>query len=322
MFLAEELAKLANLGILDHDGSLLGLRGNHIVNRQARGGGNSNCRWEGILIVADQPARSSWEGPGWLRRFQPSSRITVWTVKGSVITRSPCSGSNSGAIGPVPPCTSCPTGPRPRTPPLQPCRPFRSCTSTTTSPTWRITLRDLWKWWKVRKPQLRALLILGLILMWMSLALWQAERRSQAAVREVRQNLEKQESTRHSHFARLLGTEEQPFQHVAPCIIMSQGNGLRPSKLPRQGCIPRHVLVPLPALGPMPVPTLVVPGSSTVLRDSSLSHVSWSFRLRFSHIVRQHRSASWSVASWNLSWTRRLWKSFSRYMLPNNLPLS
>ncbi len=44
--------------------------------------------------------------------------------------------------------------------------------------------------------------------MWMSLVLWQAERRSQAAVREVRQNLEKQESTRHSHFARLLGTEE------------------------------------------------------------------------------------------------------------------
>src|SRR5271157_168478 len=72
-----------------------------------------------------------------------------------------------------------------------------------------------------------------------------------------------------------VGPYTQPFQHVAPCIIMSQGNGLRPSKLPRQGCIPRHVLVPLPALGPMPVPTLVVPGSSTVLRDSSLSHVSW-----------------------------------------------
>src|SRR5271157_4750116 len=53
------------------------------------------------------------------------------------------------------------------------------------------------------------------------------------------------------------GSGDQPFQHVAPCIIMSQGNGLRPSKLPRQGCIPRHVLVPLPALGPMPVPTLV-----------------------------------------------------------------
>src|SRR5208282_4608240 len=70
MFFAEELAKLANLGILDHDGSLLGLRGNHIVNRQARGGGNSNCRWAGILIVADHSLFSrlaSWSGgrPHW-----------------------------------------------------------------------------------------------------------------------------------------------------------------------------------------------------------------------------------------------------------------
>ncbi len=73
---------------------------------------------------------------------------------------------------------------------------------------------------------------------------------------------------------RRLGLEEQPFQHVAACIIMSQGNGLRCSELPRQGCIPRHVLVPLPAPGPMPVPTRVVPGSCTVLRNSSLSHVS------------------------------------------------
>lgn len=69
-------------------------------------------------------------------------------------------------------------------------------------------MRDLWKWWKVREPQLQALLILGLILTWMSLALWQAERRSRAVVREVRQNFQKQEATRHSHFARLLGTVE------------------------------------------------------------------------------------------------------------------
>src|SRR5262249_47362080 len=32
----------------------LGSGGNHIVNKQARGGGNSNCRSKGILIVADQ----------------------------------------------------------------------------------------------------------------------------------------------------------------------------------------------------------------------------------------------------------------------------
>jgi hypothetical protein len=71
-----------------------------------------------------------------------------------------------------------------------------------------------------------------------------------------------------------VGPKDQPFQHVAACIIMSQGKGLRFSELPRQGCISRHLLVPLPALVPMPVPTLVVPGSSTVLRNSSLSHVS------------------------------------------------
>ena len=66
----------------------------------------------------------------------------------------------------------------------------------------------------------------------------------------------------------------QPFQHAAHCIIMSQGNGLRHSKLPRQGCIFRQVLVRLPALAPMPAPTLVVPGSSTVSRNSSLSQLS------------------------------------------------
>ena len=53
---------------------------------------------------------------------------------------------------------------------------------------------------------------------------------------------------------------DQPFQHAAACIIMSEGNGLRLSKSPRQGCIHRHVLAPLPAPAPMPVPTLVVPG--------------------------------------------------------------
>src|SRR6478672_394350 len=33
----------------------LGSGGNHIVDRRARGGGNSSYRWEGILIVADHP---------------------------------------------------------------------------------------------------------------------------------------------------------------------------------------------------------------------------------------------------------------------------
>src|SRR5208282_6644023 len=68
MFFAEELAKLANLGILDHDGSLLGRRGNHIVNRQARGGGNSNCRWAGILIGRSGFAAGWGERAGWVVR--------------------------------------------------------------------------------------------------------------------------------------------------------------------------------------------------------------------------------------------------------------
>ncbi len=50
---AEELAKPANLGDFDHGGSLLGQRGNRIVNKRARGGGKSSCRWQGNLVVAD-----------------------------------------------------------------------------------------------------------------------------------------------------------------------------------------------------------------------------------------------------------------------------
>ena len=50
---AEELAKPANLGDFDHGGSLLGQRGNRIVNKRARGGGKSSCRWQGNLVVVD-----------------------------------------------------------------------------------------------------------------------------------------------------------------------------------------------------------------------------------------------------------------------------
>jgi hypothetical protein len=69
-------------------------------------------------------------------------------------------------------------------------------------------------------------------------------------------------------------SKDHPFQHIAAFIIMSQGKGLRSTEPPRQGCIPRHRLVPPPVPVPMPVPTPVVPGSSTVLRNSSLSPAS------------------------------------------------
>ena len=46
MSFAKQLAKLTNLGILDHDGSLLGLRRGPTVVKRAGG------EEEGILIVA------------------------------------------------------------------------------------------------------------------------------------------------------------------------------------------------------------------------------------------------------------------------------
>ena len=67
---------------------------------------------------------------------------------------------------------------------------------------------------------------------------------------------------------------------------------------------------------PMPTPTLAAPRVSTDSRHSSLSDASNGFRWRFSRIVRRCPSASWSVASWNRCSMRRLWKSFSRNMLP------
>jgi hypothetical protein len=37
-------------------------------------------------------------------------------------------------------------------------------------------MREFWLWWKVRTTQIKALLMLGMILMWMSLDLWQTQR--------------------------------------------------------------------------------------------------------------------------------------------------
>ena len=37
-------------------------------------------------------------------------------------------------------------------------------------------MRDVWRWWKGRGSQIKALLVLALILLWMSLSLWQSGR--------------------------------------------------------------------------------------------------------------------------------------------------
>ena len=118
---------------------------------------------------------------------------------------------------------------------------------------------------------------------------------------------------------RLVACYNQPFQHATSCIIMGAGNGLRLSTSPRQGCINHYVRARVLAPTPMPTPTLAAPRVSTDSRHSSLSDASNGFRWRFSRIVRRCPSASWSVASWNRCSMRRLWKSFSRNMLPSNI---
>ena len=71
-----------------------------------------------------------------------------------------------------------------------------------------------------------------------------------------------------------VGIQRQPFQHAIRCVIMREGNGLRLSTSPRQGCVNHYVLARVPAPTPMPAPTLAAPRVSTDSRNSSLSHAS------------------------------------------------
>jgi len=66
----------------------------------------------------------------------------------------------------------------------------------------------------------------------------------------------------------------QPFQHATSCIIMGEGNRLRLSTSPGQGCVNDYVLARVPAPTPMPTPTLAAPRVSTDSRHSSLSDAS------------------------------------------------
>ena len=69
-------------------------------------------------------------------------------------------------------------------------------------------MRDVWRWWTLRSHQRSALILLGLILAWMSVSLYQIERNYQAVVLEVRQSFQKQEEDRQSQLARLLQAVE------------------------------------------------------------------------------------------------------------------
>ncbi len=66
----------------------------------------------------------------------------------------------------------------------------------------------------------------------------------------------------------------QPFQHATSCIIMGEGNGLRLSTSPRQGCVNHYVLARMPAPTPMLTPRLAAPRVSTDSRHCSLSDAS------------------------------------------------
>lgn len=59
------------------------------MNNQARGGRNSNCRWAGILIVADQKAVGLPELPGpwptWLLKKPLEGRITGLDRRGNAV---------------------------------------------------------------------------------------------------------------------------------------------------------------------------------------------------------------------------------------------
>jgi hypothetical protein len=72
-------------------------------------------------------------------------------------------------------------------------------------------MRDLWKWWRLRPGQLSAVLILGALLAWMSVGLWQAERHYREVVRELRESFRQQERVRQMQFAQLLSTLDGPL---------------------------------------------------------------------------------------------------------------
>ena len=69
-------------------------------------------------------------------------------------------------------------------------------------------MRDVWRWWKVRKSQIRALLVLGLILLWMSLNLWQTQRQLSDGRASHEQIIRQQETTRQRQLDKLMEVME------------------------------------------------------------------------------------------------------------------
>lgn len=50
-------------------------------------------------------------------------------------------------------------------------------------------MRDVWRWWKVRKAQLKTLLVLGLVLLWLILNICQSERYFRSLIQTQQQSI-------------------------------------------------------------------------------------------------------------------------------------
>ena len=79
-------------------------------------------------------------------------------------------------------------------------------------------LRDYWNWWKTRRSQIGALIILAGLIVWMNVALWQAERNYRGVLREMRRTYTQQEATREQGVRISLGPLGAVGRSVPPLL--------------------------------------------------------------------------------------------------------
>jgi len=66
-------------------------------------------------------------------------------------------------------------------------------------------LLDYWNWWKTRRSEIGAVILLAGVLLWMSVEVWQAERSYRGVLLELRRSYSKQEENRERQFSRSIG---------------------------------------------------------------------------------------------------------------------
>jgi hypothetical protein len=75
-------------------------------------------------------------------------------------------------------------------------------------------LLDYWNWWKTRRSQVVTLVFLAGLIVWMNVALLQAERNYRGVVAELRHNYRQQEATRERQFSRMLSVLESHLSRM------------------------------------------------------------------------------------------------------------